>query len=174
MLDQEAVLRYIKVKALADQGIPGERENAQRKVVKMEAEYPGIRQEAERLARAQSAGSQHKKTGNPLNPFINGQVDWEKVAGYAQTLYEGFSGFAETVTNTQAGLSLAQEVESDLKVARTGAVQFILKFDPLILGKAQQLSGAQREAFKQGLHNILRDQLDSIFSALDMPVEDED
>lgn len=175
---QSKVEKYIKVRALADRGVSGERDQAARTLYKLEQDFPGIRQEAARQVAAKTAKAANKTAPPPgaaphtgSGPFgtpgegwppgaRNG--NWENIFRYAKDVYQGFQEFAETVADTQTGRELSFYVECGAKLSQANNVIINMKMPLSIYQQVTQLNGLQKEAFRRALHDLLDEQLDTL------------
>lgn len=174
-LTENAVTKYIKIKALAERGASGERDNAGRILHRMESEYPGIRAAAESRLRSQetrgssenggSSDSTQSSTGYPQGgPFPGGPFpgNWENLFRYAKTAYTYASDFAETVADSQVGYTLSEYADVSARLSRKGNVLVTLRMPLDIFQEAQQLNTLQKQAFRNALHGLLDEQLDEL------------
>jgi hypothetical protein len=71
---EDLVRKYVAVLQLAEQGAPGERDNAQRIAAKMRTKYPGIEQDAARMRQAESQPNNATQASN--GNFGGATVNW--------------------------------------------------------------------------------------------------
>lgn len=184
MVPEKDILRYLHVKALAEQGAPGERDNARRILAKLEKKHAGIagaasRYQAEKTARAEQASNQHQTPpgvhpssgswqaphntyGAPNGP--HGAGNWENIFSWAQNVAQEVYGFARTVGQAVRGKHLAaHKVKSSVRVSRADNVLITLKMSMETYEEACELNPIQMRAFREALHEKLEDELDSIF-----------
>jgi hypothetical protein len=194
-VDKALVEKYLKVKALALRGSPGEKDNANRILKKLEADHPGISKAAADLLRKQAKESEQeveperpkkpkpKKPKAPSgvwpkeeeeteNPFESAVEDfttgnWENLFRNVQAAFYGVYGFAENVAQAYAGKELANEVEVETKMGKTGLIHLSLKLPLSVYNRAIQLNAIQRAAFRQTLHEYLDAQLDALFGHIE-------
>jgi hypothetical protein len=76
MSDSKTLSKYLKVRALAREGAPGERETAKRILEKMQDENPGIEAEA-----AAFEGAENVEAEPTSDPFGTG--NWEQLFRFA-------------------------------------------------------------------------------------------
>lgn len=174
MADKNTVLRYIKIREHAERGVPGEREVARAKLATLETENPEIRWEADKLIREEGGGQ------IPQNPAGSTGADWATIFTTFQKVYQGAStvtekatSFIDRMSEVQGGLDLAEHVDSDVRVTSAQHVHLIMKMSPAVLAQAKELNFVQREAFQQALHELLNEQLQTVFEALDQEEEDD-
>jgi len=165
MADLDAILKYLKVKALADRGDPGERDNAKRILKKLATENPGIEKAAAQYVKQQAqAEKEATQPEEPVRekPFPFGG-NWEELFNFARTAVNGAYDFANTVANAYAGRQLAEEeVEVVTRSSRSGNVLITFKMTLLAYNQAQRLNLAQKTAFRQVLHEQLAAELDEM------------
>ena len=167
-MDEFLVLRYLKVRALAEQGAPGERDNAARVMSKLEADHPGIGRYAEDYLRMKDKemrgehASPHPSEIRPeRSPFVG---NWENIFRFAQAAFTNASGFAETVVQAAKARELAQTVQVTVKPSKTSEhVIVALRMPVGVYEKAARLSPVTRAVFRQALHDLLDRQLDALF-----------
>lgn len=169
MADKNTVLRYIKIREHAERGVPGEREVARGKLASMEAENPEIRWEAEKLIREEGAPA--ASTGPDWSTIFS---TFQKVYQGAATVTEKATTFVDRMSEVQGGLNLAEHVDADVRVTSAQHVHLIMKMSPTVLAQAKDLNFVQREAFRQALHELLDEQLETVFEALDQEQEEEE
>lgn len=181
MIPEKALRKYIAVKALAEQGDRGERDNAARIARRMETQIPGIQKAAadylkKQQAPPESAGSRPRKnhppgvwpktsTGSPFDPF-GGQVgNWENIFAFAADMYQGFAQAAETVVDAMYGKELAQAyARTQVKMSQYSETILLTLRIPLeALEQAKQLNPMQQHAFRKELHDMLEAALDDLF-----------
>jgi hypothetical protein len=165
MADLTTIMKYMKVRALAEQGVGGERANAQRKVAKMESENPGIREQAEAVLRAQrgeQTAPQHKPTTGNWETLFNG--NWENWFAFAQQAANYAYQAAQTAVNAQYGAWLASHVSSYTRNTRSGRIIIGLRMDEDTCWQAQVMNTAQKELFRRELHQKLDEQLDAMLN----------
>lgn len=163
MADSNIILRYLKVKALADRGVPGERDNALRKMAQMEAENPGIKQAAERFVHARN---RQQETGVAYDGMPFGG-NWENIFAFAQQMY----GFAQQAVNAQLGSYVARQVTPYTKWLRQSN-RFVvgLKMEQETYDQARQMNPIQKAMFRTEMHAMLDELMDEMLAE----EEDED
>ena len=161
MADTNTLLKYIKVRRLAEQGAPGERDNAARIVAKMEAEHPGIREQAWRMENPTAA------QGQQANPFRAG--NWENIFQWVQNAANVAYDFAQQAAQAQHGAALAEEVTAYTRATRAGRWVIGLKMDNEVYWAAKAMNRPQRELFRAELHELLSEQLDEMFDEVSEP-----
>jgi hypothetical protein len=140
MADSKTLSKYLKVRALAREGAPGERETAKRILEKMQAENPGIEAEAAAFEEAENVEAEPTS-----DPFSTG--NWEQLFR----------------VNAQYGAALAMRVESYTRTTQAGRILVALRMDPDVFWEAHELNEAQQELFRQELHEMLDERLDDLF-----------
>jgi len=162
MADLNTIMRYIKVRALAERGVGGERTNAQRKVTRMEAENPGIKQQADAVLRAQNGSTEKPQRRQPVNPFPTG--NWENIFAFAQQAATYAYNVAQTAVNAQYGTHLATQVSSYTRTTQSGRVIIGLRMEEETYWQAQSMNAAQKEMFRNELHEKLDGQLNEMLN----------
>lgn len=185
MLPEKVIVRYLGVKALAEQGAPGERDNARKILARLRKKHPGIKQQAaEYQARhapkpdsEPSAGPEtqthHAETssgydtwrpgsGGPTGPGGPGG-NWENIFTWAQSAAQNVYGFAQQVGNVVAGRQLATRVASSVRVSRTNNILLTLKMSMETYESAADLNAIQLRAFRDAMHELLDEKLDEMF-----------
>lgn len=183
---EKQVKRYLSIKALAERGSPGERDNARRALRRMEKRFPSIKTEALRFLRKKKAeqdreegstggwswsttdgwGSQPRGGAPPPPRPAGGPAgagNWENIFSWAQSVAQGVYGFAQTVGNVVAGRQLAEHVRSSVRVSRANNLLLTLKMSMEIYEMATELNPLQLQAFRDALHEKLDEELDGLF-----------
>jgi hypothetical protein len=158
MYDEATIQRFLAVKALAERGMPGEMDNAQRILKKMEVDYPGIRAQAQKQ-KSPSPSSAPR----PAAPHSTRQGNWENIfqqfAGVASAAYD----FTQHMANAYAGVELAKQVEHYTRIVKSEKVLLALKMPQHIYWQAKGLNPLQVQAFRRELHVLLDKELDRMF-----------
>lgn len=174
MPDTNTILKYLKVKALADRGDPGERDNAARILKKIIAENPGIEWAAEQYEKQRDGVTDDPTRpsgvwpGEGAHPHAHPHHDgfsfggnWEEIFNFARGVVNGAYDFANTVANAYAGRLLVERyVEPGTRSTRTGNVIISFKMTLPVYNQAQRLNLVQRQAFRQAMHELLEEELD--------------
>lgn len=183
---EKKILKYLKIKALADSGTGGERTNAGKLIAKMEKEDPSLAKAAQ--AYQSIRNSQRRTTADPEArqprpppppPPSDGYTDpgstggasgasgpwgatgnWENIFSWADTAYQNVRGFAETVANAAAGRNLAKQVRSSFRITSAGNVLLTLRFPVWVYHETENLNPFQQQAFREALHELLDDEID--------------
>lgn len=159
MPDTKTILKYLKVRALAERGDPGERDNAQRILNKLREDNPGIDSAAEQYKRKNENEEQTYSEVWPGNGQRSG--NWEEIFNFAKGVVNQAYDFAQTAANAYAGKLLAEEyVETSTRSTRSGNVLISLKMSLPVYNQARRLNYAQREAFRRVMHEMLEEELD--------------
>lgn len=153
MTDRSTILRYLKIKGLAEGGSRGERANAQRIQARMEAENPGLREAAARYEAGQ-------KAPDPNVSAFTGGGNWENIFSWMQQAASVAYDFAQQAANAQYGTWLGERVTGSIRATRTGNWVIGLRMDNETYWAARQLNDIQKEAFRAALHVELQEQLD--------------
>lgn len=156
MADSKTLSKYLKVRALAREGAPGERETAKRILEKMQAENPGIEAEA-----AAFEGAENVEAEPTSDPFSTG--NWEQLFRFAAQAAGFAYNYAQNAVNAQYGAALAMRVESYTRTTQAGRILVALRMDPDVFWEAHELNEAQQELFRQELHEMLDERLDDLF-----------
>ena len=166
-MDEATILRYLKVRALAERGSPGERDNAQRILAKLEAENPGLARAAEEYLRRKDremrgdTSSPHPSEGPDRNPFGG---TWEQIFKFAHTAYSQAAGFADVLVQGQRARELAHRVRSETRVSKNNENLLVVLKVPLdVYERAAGLSPVSREIFRRTLHDLLDAEFDAMF-----------
>jgi hypothetical protein len=169
MADTKTILKYLKVKALADRGDPGERDNARRILAKLTEDHPGIEADARRYQAEQEGEDPYPSgvwQGNGSHRSADhrpGAGNWEEIFNFARGVVNQAYDFAQTAANAYAGRILAEEyVESSTRSTRSGNVLISLKMSLPVYNQAGRLNYVQRQAFRQAMHEMLEEELDAM------------
>lgn len=162
-MDEKTLKRYLNIKALADRGAEGERDNALDALQRMEQKHPGIG-----LAAAAYERQQLNPTPSPATVTRN----WEEIFRYARGVWDGVAGFAETVVEALGARELAEQVEIDVRVSRADNLIISAKMTLDTFDQAQALDTVQRELFKREVRNRLENVLTELFEASDEEEEE--
>mgnify|MGYP005642585897 CR=1 FL=1 len=168
-MTEKTLNRYLKVKALAERGAHGEKEAAQRTLGKMEKRYPGIKEEAEELARSRasahpstSPAAPHSGSRQGWNPFLGKAGNWENIFRQAAGFYSTVMDVVEEVADAYYGRVLAEN-EVEVSGSRRKGDLFIRVKIPLKTAKeAQSLNGAQKAAFREAVQEGVETYLDAV------------
>jgi hypothetical protein len=168
--------KYIRVKALADAGMPGERDNALRALHRMEEKIPGLRKQYEdwlvtQKTTAEPPSWQPESGGAPPPAYDHADVhgggrgvfDWETFGRWAQNAASSAFHFAESVGQALYGRQLAaQHVSLKTKVSSTNHVLLTYRMAFDVYETACGLNELQQNAFRKALHEQLDQELDRI------------
>lgn len=149
MADTTLIDRYRKVKRLALEGSPGERENAQRILEKMELENPWLPM------------MEANQTPHTTNPFTG---NWEQIFGWAAQAMNKTLDLAQKASNAQHGQYLASLIAGDLRETRSGNYNILLRIPLLVFDQAPSMNSLQKEVFRKAVHKLLDEQLDILLS----------
>jgi hypothetical protein len=168
-MDEAVILRYLKVRALSERGAPGERENAVRIRVKLEAENPGLARAAEDYLRRKER-EMNGETSSPhpsdvraeRSPFVG---NWENIFKFAHAAYSQAAGFADVLAQGQRARELGARVRSETRVSKNNENLLVVVKVPLdVYERALGLSPVSREIFRRALHDCLDEELDAMFN----------
>lgn len=146
-MNKTTILRYLRVLALAERGVSGERENAKAVLERMEAEFPGIGEAARKFRAA--AETQAKARGATM-------------PSWAGDLFRFLSEATRAVADTGRAQRLLDEVELDVKSRKRGVVLEQRVSDGLVEA-LRELNPLQQETFRYGLHRLIDEQIDALF-----------
>jgi len=173
MTSEKDIIRYLRVRALAEKGVEGERRTAARIVTDLEKKFPGIRFEAASYEKQQAARGTKQTAPPPPGVHPKGPVytapeaaegNWENIFSWAQGVAQNVYGFAQTVGNVLAGRQLAEmHVRSGVRVSKTDRVLITLSMSMNTYEQAARLNRMQHQAFREAVHAKLAKELDSIF-----------
>ena len=179
MHPEKVIVRYLGVKALAEQGAPGERDSARKILHRLLAKYPGIDAEASAYqakhapdAEPQDDPAASSDTGWSAPPYAapGGPVgpggpggNWENIFSWAQSAAQNVYGFAQQVGNVVAGRQLGRKVKSSVRVSRTNNVLVTLRMSMETYEQAASLNVIQLRAFRDAMHELLDNELDDMF-----------
>lgn len=166
MYDEATIQRFLKVKALAERGVPGERDNAARILREMERDFPGIRAQAQRQANPQPSPPPASPPPHSSQQYGNKGGNWENIfqqfAGVAGAAYD----FVQTASHAVAGAQLAQQVEHYTRIVKSEKVLIALKMPQHIYWQAKNLNAIQIQTFRRAMHELLDRELDRMFEIL--------
>ena len=185
MITVDIIEKYIKIKALAEQGAMGEKDNARRIMKKMEKEYPGLEKavvqfEAQNNPEPEepSATSWTPPPTPKPQPAKGGSKyggNWEELFNFARSAVNNAYDFATHVANAWVGRQLAEDyVTTSIRETKTGNVSIIFRVPDGVLDYAANLNLVQKQAFRQVLHELLDDQMDELIGTMDEQEEEED
>jgi hypothetical protein len=170
MPDTSTIIKYIKIRALAERGDRGEQDNAARILQRMEKENPNIEEAAKRYMRSQNRangpGPGSTSSGFPERGF-SFTGNWSEIFNFAKDVAYNVSDFANTVANAYAGQLLAEEVESNLRATKAGNVLVTLRMTLAVYQRARRLNVMQQETFRATLHQMLDEELDALLGVED-------
>jgi len=159
-MTEKQLERYLKVKALAERGSPGEKEAAQGILKQLEARYQGIAAASAAHEQRKNAPQAPVPTAPPgRSPFTMGG-NWENLFRYAYQAYQAVNNVAEAVSDANHGARLAEDNVDATGYNRKGALFVRLRFPLELIDKLQRLNPLQREAFRQVVHDKVEEYLD--------------
>lgn len=187
MPDQKIVDRYLRVKKLAEEGSPGEREAAQKALQQMLAKYPGLMAEAAtreremRRAEQQASASGARGAGGPGGPGGPGG-NWETVFQFVQAGYEMWSNITQAAGNAEQGSTIARRHALPFHRMMGDNLTLGFRFNLHGLVALENMTPAQTRGFRHALHQMLDELLAEVFAVDeegasdwdDPPDEDED
>ena len=172
-MNEKMLQRYLKVKALAERGSPGEKENAQRILQNLQQRHAGIDRAAlEYLRQADLRHQQARATGtagatgaHTPAPASSQTVwgrwstrarsgNWEEIFRYASGVYQTIQtavDMIEEASEADLGTELAEYVAMDGTSSRKNL--FIrVTFPKPVVSDARRMNLIQKQAFRQALH----------------------
>lgn len=181
MISIETIEKYIKVKALADQGSGGEKENAQRILAKLVREHPGLEKAVDKHLKARNKAEEEDPDVSPNeDPFsrwarqsANGQKsrfggNWEEIFNFARAAVNNAYDFASHVANAWVGRQLAEDnVTTAVRETKAGNVTLTFRMPTTTIDYAVELNLVQKQAFRQVLHEFLDDHLDELIGSVE-------
>jgi len=167
-MDEALILRYLKVRALAERGAAGERENAQRILAKLVADTPGLDRAAEdylrrkeREMRGETSSPHPSDTRAERSPFVG---NWENIFKFAHAAYSQAAGFADVLVQGQKARDLASRVKAETRVSKNNdSLLVVLRLPLQVYERAASLSPVSREIFRRSLHDLLDAEFDAMF-----------
>jgi hypothetical protein len=178
-IDENTLEKYLRVKALADRGVDGEKTTAQQTLKKMEEKYPHIRTKAllhaarkrmaEKEAQKQPAEEPQEKRATPRKP--NGPTPksggFQDIFEYARFFYEAADSFVKTASEVQVGSRLAEQLRIGSGADRSGGISTSVVFSQQIYNQYTKLNDLQKKAFREKIHELLDAQFDSFLGKLE-------
>jgi hypothetical protein len=155
MYPEPLLARFRAVDALAQRGSPGERDNAQRIVARMETEHPGIRAAAYPRPRSDTA---QNATPNAETERPRWRDRWRDMASDA---FDWAAHVAQEVISANQARDLADEVcEIQIKHLSSGKWQMALRLDERDLRHAaRNLTPLQKIQFVQHILSAMETEL---------------
>jgi hypothetical protein len=185
-LNEKTLKRYLKVKALVEQGAPGERDAAREALKGLEQRYQGIREAAEKHVREEQAartaaappppptassspdasrywGAASAAPG-PAQGSAQGrqQGNWENIFRYAQGFYETVKEVVEDASEAYYGRNLAEEEVEFTAGSRDRHIFVRMKVPFEAVVEARELNAVQKETFRQAVHDMMDEYVDAI------------
>jgi hypothetical protein len=159
MADYKLIIKYIKVRALAQRGKAGERDNARRMLRKLEMENPSLKSQVAAFERKQPNDNSPPGV-TPKYSRQNGNVwqnlgNWENIFQYAQSAVHTAYGFAEAWSHAQQGSWLAENIELKTELTRKGEVHISFVITPSIYRDIASLDESQKSVLKSALQKQL-------------------
>lgn len=153
MPDKKTIIKYLKVKALAEAGVGGERANAQAMKDRMEAKFPGIEAKARK--------HQQRQSGKIPFPF---EGNWEPLFGWFNQAAQAAYGYAQQAAQAQVGAVLAHSVDSYIRQTRRGRWLIAFRLEAETVDQMHRMTPAQYELFRAELHHRLEKELDDLLA----------
>lgn len=163
-MNEKTLLRYLKVKALAEGGAQGEKEAAQKILGEFETRHPGIAQAANNHQQQEAAARRPASAPPSPQGWKRWQVggNWEEIFRYAAGFYRTVQDVVEDVTDAYYGQTLAQEEVEFKGSTRQENLYIRLKVSFKAVEEARGLNAVQKEAFRQCIHDQLESYLDAL------------
>jgi hypothetical protein len=174
MFSPDLVQKYLKIKALAERGEQGERENAARILATMAKNHPGLDVHAERFAEEQNETPEPDPfpsgvwpgNGSPSSNPADGSKfggNWENIFNFARSAVNNAYDFASNMANAYLGRRVAEEyVETSTKFTKSNNVIISMKMSVSVYEYLDTLNTVQKQAFRQTLHEYLDEELDDL------------
>ena len=146
---EKTVRTYLKVRALSTSSNRNEASIAARKAQAMEQEHPGLRERAERLARAENS------------PGQQGQLTPEMVISFLRGAYDTINNLADSVSSSLRGVAAA----SRIRITRStrGKNTFLtLVLPTTTLNEIRHMNEFQQAAFQEELLRRVEAELDAL------------
>ena len=167
-MNEKTLARYLKVKALAEHGVDGEKATAKRTLKKLQSRYPGIEKEAQELeARRAAARTANKPNPSPsarrgAGPFAGRAGNWEHIFRQAAGFYASVMDVVEEVADAYYGRVLAED-EVELSGRKVKDNLYIRVKIPLsTVSEVRTLNGAQKAAFRETIQEGVETYLDAV------------
>jgi len=161
MADYKLIIKYIKVRALAQRGKAGEQDNARRMLRKLEMENPSLKAQVAAFERKQTSDNsppgvtpKYSRQNRNVWPNIN-LGNWENIFQYAQSAVHTAYGFAEAWSHAQQGTWLADNIELKTELTRKGEVHISFVIAPSIYRDIASLDESQKSVLKCRLQQQL-------------------
>ncbi len=174
MYDPQIFERYLKVRALAEQGTDGEKINAARFQRGLEEKNPWLLT-AYAQYRAQSATPPPQPSAapppRPPPPPGRGSTPeevrdwnskWSSIFGFAQDAFHRARDFVDAINDAATGYNLADGLSVTTKNTRTGNLVVSATLKEADLDELDTFNAMQRVAFRDRTLARLREQLDMI------------
>jgi len=160
--------RYLKVRALAEQGTDGEKINAARFQRGLEEKNPWLIH-AYNLHRAQTAAPPPPQPSAPppardLTPdeVRDWNSRWSNIFGFAQDAFHRARDFVDAVNDTASGYALAEGLNITSRNTKTGNLTVSTTLRESDLDELDTFNAMQRIAFRDRTLARIREQLDMI------------
>lgn len=167
MHDPQVFERYLKVRALAEQGTDGEKINAARFQRGLEEKHPWL-SAAYARHKAQSAAPPPPPSAPPpsRDPTPDEVRDWNSrwssIFGFAQDAFHRARDFVDAVNDTASGYALAEGLTVASRNTKTGNLVVSATLKESDLDELDTFNAMQRVAFRDRTLARIREQLDMI------------
>lgn len=166
MADYKLIIKYIKVRALAQKGSPGERDNAARMLSKLETTHPTLKSQVASFERKRNQprddlppGVTPKHSQTVWNPTNWNSGNWENIFQYAQSAMSTAYGVAEAYARAQKGAALGAHVGLKTQLSKKGDILITFKIEPSIYREMLDLDESQKAMLKRELQISLANEL---------------
>lgn len=183
MHDPHIFERYLKVRALAEQGTDGEKINAAKFQRSLEEKHPWLQQSyAQHRAQTATPRTPPPPATPPRPPPARDATPeevrdwnskWSSIFGFAQDAFHRARDFVDAVNDTASGFALADGLSVAARSTRSGNLVVSATLKEADLDELDTFNGMQRAAFRDRTLARLREQLDQILG-LDAGDEDEE
>ena len=167
MIPEKTVRKYISVRALAERGSPGERDNAARVATRMERDHPGLRRQADDYIKTMNQSTPNRPSNAPpgvhpkagaSRPAWGRQGNWENIFQHAA---EWYTHVASNVINAVVGTNLARRhVRTQKKMSRyADTILLTVRIPTGVVEHLHRLNPAQKAAFRQAVREMVEAEL---------------
>jgi hypothetical protein len=163
-MNEKTLSRYLKVKALAEEGEAGEKDAARRIMERLEGQYPDLAEAAAAHVSRQAAKAREaaRPAQAPARQRPSRARNWGELFRYAADVYETVQEVVGEAADARYGQTLAEEDVEFSGGSRQGNVFIRLKMSFGTVQEARDLNVIQRESFRQALHARLDEYLDAL------------
>ncbi len=172
MADYTLIIKYLKIKALADRGERGERDNAAKLLAKLEANNPALKSQVAQFTRERDpppdnlppgVTAKYATAGGRGSANFWNSGNWENIFQYAQAAVSNAYSFAEKVAHAQQGAAVANLVGLRTYLSTKGNVLITFTIPPEVYERIVGLTEAQKVFLKAKLKEDLEAELTRLF-----------